>query len=110
MRRRPAPTALHLATGPTPARGEPRHTLPAPPQPVFYPKSLTKPRSDSLASLGSRSTSTSTPPLPGFMGPDPTDKSSVDGVMFEPLHERGYVPQWDARPVASELLSYDEWW
>ncbi|KAF8604651.1 hypothetical protein BDV93DRAFT_605944 [Ceratobasidium sp. AG-I] len=100
MPRRPAPTALHLAIGPTPGRGEPRHTLPAPPQPAFYPKSVTEPRSDSQSSLGSRGIGNALPSLLNYVGPDATDKSSVDGMMFEPTHERGYIPQWDARPVA----------
>lgn len=104
-RRRPAPSALLLATGPTPARGEPRHTLPAPPQPAFYPKSVTKPRSDSQSSLSSRGIGSALPSLAGYVGPDPTDKTSVDGMMFEPTHELGYIPQWDARPVAGELAS-----
>ncbi|CAE6497390.1 unnamed protein product [Rhizoctonia solani] len=95
MPRRPAPTALHLVKGPAPARGEPRHTLPAPPQPVFQPKMITKPRSSSTASR-----SRVDAPLLTFVGPDPTDKSSVDGVMFESPIERGYIPQWDANPVA----------
>ncbi|QRW17815.1 nucleoporin FG repeat region [Rhizoctonia solani] len=95
MPRRPAPTALHLVKGPSPARGEPRHTLPAPPQPVFQPKMITKPRSSSTASR-----SRVDAPLLTFVGPDPTDKSSVDGVMFESPIERGYIPQWDANPVA----------
>ncbi|KAG8692257.1 hypothetical protein FRC09_011358 [Ceratobasidium sp. 395] len=105
MPRRPAPTALHLATGPTPGRGEPRHTLPAPPQPVFQPRSTTKPRSDSLSSLSQRKQGASTPPSLGFIGADPMDKSSVDGIMFEPAHDRGYVPQWDARPTAISTTS-----
>ncbi|KAG9099079.1 hypothetical protein FS749_002150 [Ceratobasidium sp. UAMH 11750] len=105
MPRRPAPSALHLATGPMPARGEPRHTLPAPPQPVFQPKTITKPRSDSLSSLNQRNPSTLAPSLPGFMGADPTDKSSVDGIMFEPTHDRGYTPHWDARPTAISTTS-----
>ncbi|ELU37022.1 hypothetical protein AG1IA_08961 [Rhizoctonia solani AG-1 IA] len=97
MPRRPAPTALHLVKGPAPARGEPRHTLPAPPQPVFQPKMITKPRSSSTASR-----SRVDAPLLTFVGPDPTDKSSVDGVMFESPIERGYIPQWDANPVAGD--------
>ncbi|CAE6426448.1 unnamed protein product [Rhizoctonia solani] len=95
MPRRPAPSALHLVKGPAPARGEPRHTLPAPPQPVFQPKTITKPRSSSTASRNRVDA-----PLLTFIGPDPTDKSSVDGVMFESPIERGYIPQWDANPVA----------
>ncbi|CAE6476215.1 unnamed protein product [Rhizoctonia solani] len=95
MPRRPAPTALHLVKGPTPGRGEPRHTLPMPPQPVFQPKTITKPRSSSSASRSR----IDAPSL--FIGADPTDKSSVDGVMFESPIERGYLPQWDAAPTAA---------
>ncbi|CAE6366193.1 hypothetical protein RSOLAG22IIIB_01984 [Rhizoctonia solani] len=95
MPRRPAPSALRLVDGPTPARGEPRHTLPAPPQPVFQPKTITKPRSGSSPSR----TTIDAPTL--FIGPDSTDKSSVNGIMFESPTERGYIPQWDMAPVAA---------
>ncbi|QRV89629.1 hypothetical protein RhiJN_17647 [Ceratobasidium sp. AG-Ba] len=105
MPRRPAPTALHLSTGPLPGRGEARHTLPAPPQPVFHPKTITKPRSDSLSSGNQRRPSGPAPSLLGYMGADPTDKASVDGVMFESANERAYIPQWDTKPVAS-MLTY----
>ena len=101
MPRRPAPTALRLADGPTPARGEPRHALPAPPLPVFQPKAITKPRSSSSASLGSRRAEASALP---FIGPDPSDKSSVDGVMFEPMSQVGFLPQWDTRPIAASTV------
>jgi len=37
MPRRPPPTALRLATGPTPLRNKPKHTLPSIPLPTFYP-------------------------------------------------------------------------
>lgn len=104
MPRRPAPTALHLTTGPMPARGEARHTLPAPPQPVFHPKTTTKPRSDSLSTLAQRRTNAPALPLVGPMGGDPTDKGGVEGVMFEPTHEKGYIPQWDMKPVASSSI------
>ncbi|KEP48371.1 hypothetical protein V565_126370 [Rhizoctonia solani 123E] len=95
MPRRPAPSALHLVKGPTPARGEPRHTLPAQPLPVFQPKTVTKPRSSSSASR----TTIDAPTL--LIGPDPTDKSSVNGIMFESPTERGYIPQWDTAPVVA---------
>jgi len=37
MPRRPPPTALRLATGPSPPRNKPKHTLPSIPLPTFYP-------------------------------------------------------------------------
>ncbi|TDL27226.1 hypothetical protein BD410DRAFT_782301 [Rickenella mellea] len=40
MPRRPPPTSLRLAQGPTPTRGQPKHTLPSIPRPTFYPSKL----------------------------------------------------------------------
>ena len=40
MPRRPPPSSLRLATGPTPMRGQPKHTLPALPRPTFYPSTV----------------------------------------------------------------------
>ena len=37
MPRRPPPTALRLATGPTPPRSRPKHVLPSVPLPTFHP-------------------------------------------------------------------------
>ncbi|KAJ8078476.1 hypothetical protein AAF712_001508 [Marasmius tenuissimus] len=38
MPRRAPPSALRLATGPTPPRNTPKHTLPSVPRPTFYPQ------------------------------------------------------------------------
>ncbi|KAF9264954.1 hypothetical protein L218DRAFT_1076382 [Marasmius fiardii PR-910] len=38
MPRRSPPTALRLASGPTPPRNTPKHTMPSLPRPTFYPQ------------------------------------------------------------------------
>ncbi|KAG7092183.1 hypothetical protein E1B28_008552 [Marasmius oreades] len=38
MPRRSPPTALRLASGPTPPRNTPKHTMPSVPRPAFYPQ------------------------------------------------------------------------
>ena len=40
MPRRPPPTSLKLRHGPLPARGEPKHTLPSLPHPIFCPTNI----------------------------------------------------------------------
>ncbi|KAG8932664.1 hypothetical protein FRC02_000767 [Tulasnella sp. 418] len=67
MPRRSAPTALRLRQGPI-SRGEPKHQLPLPPLPTFYPTSL------------SSSTARAKPKLtiqPSYSMADPTNLSNV---------------------------------
>jgi len=44
MTRRPAPSALLLRKGPTPGRGQPKHSIPAPPPPTFVCPTMSRAR------------------------------------------------------------------
>ncbi|KDQ60577.1 hypothetical protein JAAARDRAFT_31544 [Jaapia argillacea MUCL 33604] len=89
MPRRPAPTPLRLVAGPTPPRGQPRHTLPSVPRPTFYPPSSVPRGPVTRARTGSPDLPSSSLPL---MEPDVNIR--LTHKHLPPLA----IPQMNVRP------------